>query len=216
MASAPIVDIRVRWRAGKVALGLALVLVLVAFLRPLSAGHDPRLRLAVTLLLGLGVGGSALLASLRGRGTAEQWAFYAFLALSLDGLAQILEPFSWPGWPLMTLLVGAVSVAEGLGTALGVAALASILGASRLVYDPAAFRPVLAGGIGYLALAFAINRALVGEKNRLSATLAELARMRHGIDQLDEADPPPVRPMTDALTLRQVSEEGRRARSSSK
>jgi len=43
----------------------------------------------------------AFLASLKGRGRAEQFAFYAFLILSLHALGQLLAPMGWPAWPLM-------------------------------------------------------------------------------------------------------------------
>jgi diguanylate cyclase (GGDEF)-like protein len=73
---------------------------------------------------------------------------------------------------------------------------------------------VLAAAFGYFALALAVNRALAGEKRRLSTTLAELARLKHGIDQLadepDAADAPPRASAAEAL--RQVTGEGRRAR----
>ena len=58
-----------------------------------------------------------------------------------------------------------------------------------------------------------MNRALAGEKRRLSATLAELARLEHGIDQLDdEPTGAPAPPASAAEALRQVTGEGRRAR----
>ena len=100
----------------------------------------------------------------------------------------------------MALLVASLAVAEGLPLALGVAAQATLLAlaaALRPLFPPLpplgapAFdaRPVLAAAFGYFALALAVNRALAGEKRRLSATLAELARLKHGIDQLaDEPD----------------------------
>ena len=204
-----------RWRAGQVSFVLAALLGLVALLRPLGPGASPRVRLAVTLALGLGVAGTALLASLRGRGPAEQIAFYAFLVLSLDGLGQLMAPAGWPVWPMMVLLVGAVAVAEPFGRALAVAGLAAALaGADTLVAGGAGWKPAAAGAAGYAALAVALNRALKGEKRRLSATLGELARIKHGIDQLEDAAPgtPPPRAAPIAPSLRQVSEEGRRAR----
>ncbi len=58
-----------------------------------------------------------------------------------------------------------------------------------------------------------MNRALAGEKRRLSATLAELARLKHGIEQLDdEPTGAPAPPTSAAEALRQVTGEGRRAR----
>jgi diguanylate cyclase (GGDEF)-like protein len=209
------VDIRVRWRAGQVALALAGIMTAVALLRPLGPHASPRLRLAVSLGLGLGVAGTALLASLRGHGKAEPLAFYAFLTLCTDALGQLLAPLGWPVWPLMALLVGAVAVAETLPVALGLAALASLLTAADAATTRfAVWRPAAAAALGYAALVLALNRALLGEKRRLSATLTELARLKHGIDQLDDLEPggASVRPHTAAHALRQVSEEGRRAR----
>jgi diguanylate cyclase (GGDEF)-like protein len=205
----PLLDRRLRWRAGQALLGLAALLALTALARPLAPGARPWARLAVTLALGLGVAATAFLTSLRGHGQAERLAFYAFLALSLDGLGQILAPWGWPAWPLLTLLVGAAAVAEPLWLALGVAALASLLA----VADAAATRfvvwkPAAVASVGYSALAFALNRALLGEKRRLLRTQEELARLKHGIDQLDDAggETPAGR------VFKEVSEEGRQAR----
>ena len=124
----------------------------------------------------------------------------------------------------MALLVASLAVAEGLPLALGVAALATLLSladALRPLLPPLAagappafdVRPVIAAAVGYLALALAVNRALAGEKRRLSATLAELARLKHGIDQLaDEPDAAAAPRASAAEALRQVSGEGRRSR----
>jgi diguanylate cyclase (GGDEF)-like protein len=208
----PILDLRVRWRAGQVVLALAAVMALLALLRPLAPGASPHLRLAVTTLLGLGVAAAALLSSLRNRGAAEQLAFYGFLVLCLDGLGQILAPLGWPVWPLLTLLVGAVAVAEPPAVGFGVAALAGLLTAA----DAAAngfltWRTTVASTLGWAALVLAVNQALRGEKRRLSAALAELARVHHGIDHLQDghSEFPTAAPGTG---LRQVSEQGRRSR----
>jgi diguanylate cyclase (GGDEF)-like protein len=210
----PVLDIRVRWRAGKVFLVLALLLTLLALVRPLGESSPIWLRAADALLLGLGVTGSALLASLKGRRRPEALALYGFLVLSVDALGQVAGPFGLPVWPLMTLLVGAQAVAEELKVALAFAAQATLLAtAAGLAAPPHDLRPTAAAAIGYPALAFAINRALAGEKRRLSAALAELARLKHGIDQLEDdsaGSAAPVSPATQAL--RQVSGEGRRAR----
>jgi diguanylate cyclase (GGDEF)-like protein len=166
----------------------------------------------VILALGLGVAGAALLASLKGRGQAEPLALYAFLVLCIDGFGQLLAPLGWPVWPLMVLLVGSVAVAEKLGVALCVAALASFLAvgeAAHAGFGP--WRSAIAASAGYAALALAINRALVGEKRRLRKTVDELARIKYGIGQLDDA-PRSSRSTEAPVTLRQVSEEGRRAR----
>jgi diguanylate cyclase (GGDEF)-like protein len=209
----PWIDVRMRWRAGMVAVVWAALLGVVALVRPLSSARaSPGVRLSVTLAIGLGVAGSALLASLKGRGQAAPLAFYAFLVLALDALGQVLAPLGWPVWPLMALLVAAVAVAEGQLHSLGVAALATLLAAA----DAAAagfttWRPALAAGFGYVALALAIHHALLGEKRRLVSLRAELARLTSGMEQLDTTDR--AAPVTAArAALRQASEEGRRAR----
>jgi two-component system cell cycle response regulator len=220
----PVLDVRVRWRAGQVLLGVAGLATVVALARPLEPWSPGWAKGASALLLGLGVTTSALLASLRGRKLPEALALQAFLVLSVDALGQVIGARGFPVWPLMTLLVAAVAVAEGLPVALGVAGQASLLAAAEAVRPllpvlppsgPAALdaRPAIAAAFGYFALAFAVNRALAGEKRRLSATLAELARVQHGIDQLDDEPgglPPP--PASAAEALRQVTGEGRRAR----
>lgn len=202
-------DIRARWRAGRVALVLAGVVAAAALTRPLAPGARPWARLLVTLALGLGVAGSALLSSLRGRGQAELLAFYAFLALALDGLGQILSSDGWPVWPLLALLVTAAAVAEPLWVALGIAALASLLAASDAAATRfALWKPAAAACFGYPALALAVNWALLGEKRRLLRIQQELARLKHGIDQLD--DPGGETPA--GRIFKAVSEEGRQAR----
>jgi diguanylate cyclase (GGDEF)-like protein len=209
----PIFDIRQRWRAGQVALTAAGLMTLAALFRPLGAAYPPRVRLAVTLVLGLGVGGSALLASLRGRGQAAQLAFYAFLTLSVDGLGQVLAPSGWPVWPAMALLVAAVAIAESLPIALGVAGLASLLAVGEAAVSSfTEWKPALASALGYGSLVVAVNRALLGEKRRLDATKEELARLKHGIGALDDAGGPSAAPTVVSMTLRHVSEDGRRAR----
>jgi diguanylate cyclase (GGDEF)-like protein len=218
----PVLDIRVRWRAGQVALALAAVLTLVALVRPLIEGSPTWLRAADALLLGLGVTGSALLSSLRGRKRPETFALYAFLVLSVDALGQVIGPDGLPMWPFMVLLVGAQAVAESLDVALAFAAQAVLLAAAEAAgpgwwrldgLGAIDWRPILAAAVGYPTLAFALNRALAGEKQRLSAALAELARLKHGIDQLDDEDErAPLATTTATHALRQVSEEGRRAR----
>jgi diguanylate cyclase (GGDEF)-like protein len=212
-APGPIVDIRVRWRAGQVALTVAGLMAMVALFRPLGPEAPAFLRLGVTLVLGLGVAGTALLSSLRGRGRAEQIAFYSFLILSLDALGQILSPGGWPIWPLMVLLLGALAVAEPLATALAAAGLAAVLAlAASAAASFADAGTAATTGLAYVLLVLVLNRSLAGEKRRLSATLAELARLKHGIDQLEEGGAPPAGLNTASLRLRQVSEPGRRAR----
>jgi len=196
-----------------VALALALLLTFAALARPLGPGGPPWLKLVTTLGLGLGVAGSALLTSLKGRGQAEMLAFYAFLTLAVDGIGQVIGPDGWPGWPLMALFLASVAVAESLPLALGVAALASLLAVGEAaVTGFAAWKPAFAASLGYAALVLAVNRALVGEKRRLSQTLSELAKLRYGIDQLEDEGARAVRPNTPAHALKQVTEEGRRSR----
>lgn len=209
------------------ALGLAGLLTIVALLRPLEFPVGPPwLRLLLTVALGLGVTGSAMLSSLRGRGQAEQLAFYAFLTLSVDALGQVVAPIGWPGWPLMTLLLAGVAVAEKLPLALGVAALAALLAIGDAAHSSfAIWKPAFAATLGYAALVIAVNRALLGEKLRLSRTVDELARLKYGIGQLDDeiegrkepesaAAPAAGKKKMESVTapLRLVSDEVRRAR----
>jgi diguanylate cyclase (GGDEF)-like protein len=211
----PVLDIRVRWRAGRVFLGLACGLTLVALVRPLAPASPGWLKGAFALLLGLGVTGSALLASLRGSKRPEALALQGCLVLSIDALGQLIAPAGVPAWPLMTLLIASQAVAEGLWLALLFAGQATLLAAAETAwahpFDP---RHAVAAAVGYFALALAVNRALAGEKSRLSTALAELARVRHGIDQLDDESLGRVAgPATSAAeALRQVTGEGRRAR----
>jgi diguanylate cyclase (GGDEF)-like protein len=191
------------------------VLTLVALLRPLASPVSPWLKLTYLVALGVGVTASALLSSLRGRGRAETLALYAFLALALDALGQLLSPLGWPVWPLLVVLVAALAVAETWFVALAIAGLAALLTASPLLRMPGAgWRAALAATLAYAAIVLVIDRALAGEKRRLATTLAELARLKHDIDQLDdvEGETGAARPSPAAHALRQVSEEGRRAR----
>jgi diguanylate cyclase (GGDEF)-like protein len=139
-------------------------------------------------------------------------ALYGFLVLSVDALGQWMGPQGWPVWPAVVLLVAAVAVVEPLSIALGIGALATILEAAQAVRggSPAAWKPALAAAIGYGGVALAVHRALTGEKNRLSTTLAELARVRHGIAHLDDTVGTSV--IRDGFVVREVSEEERRAR----
>ncbi|MGE5127067.1 MAG: hypothetical protein ACM3PV_12310, partial [Betaproteobacteria bacterium] len=211
----PVLDIRVRWRAGRVFLGLACALTLVALVRPLAPASPGWLKGAYALLLGLGVTGSALLASLRGSKRPEALALQGCLVLFIDALGQLIAPAGVPAWPLMTLLIASQAVAEGLGLALVFAGQATLLAAAEAAWaHPFDARHAVAAAVGYFALALAVNRALAGEKRRLSTTLAELARVRHGIDQLE--DEPAGRGTGPAASaaeaLHQVTGEGRRAR----
>ncbi len=183
----PVVDIRVRWRAGQVALGLAAALSLVALWRPLWPARPGWLKGGYALLLASGVIGSALLASLRGSRRPEALSLQGFLVLSVDAIGQLVAPAGLPTWPLMALLVASQAVAEGLAVALGFAGQASLLAVAESAWrTPHDYRLALASCAGYLALALVVDRALLGEKRRLSSALAELARLKLGIDQLDE------------------------------
>jgi diguanylate cyclase (GGDEF)-like protein len=210
------VDIRLRWRAGQVALGVALLLAVVALTRPLApGGASPRFRLAFIVLLGVGVSAAALLASLRGRGAGEHLSFYALVVLALDGIGQLVAPLGWPIWPLMAVLVAAVAVAESQALAFGVAALAALLGVADVAKGGfVAWAGAVAATVGYGGLVAAVSVALRGEKRRLSATLAELARLKYGIDHLDEAEQASAGGRREAApaTLRQASEDARRSR----
>ena len=207
----PLIDLRTRWRVGQGLLVAAGLLTLVALARPLAASRASWLRGGDALLLAVGIFGSALLALLRGSRRPEALALYAFLVLAVDALGQLS---SFPVWPLMVLLIATQAVVESLGVALAFAAQASVLAAAQAAWaGPPDFRPALAAAIGYVAVAVAIDRALAGEKGRLSTTLAELARVRHGIDQLDDEPGRFVGPAGEAAqALRQVTGEARRAR----
>jgi diguanylate cyclase (GGDEF)-like protein len=211
----PLVDLKVRWRAGQAVLGAAALATVLALTRPLESQAAAWQRLLAILLLGLGVAASAFLASLKDRGVPAQLAFYAFLVLSLDGLGQMLAPAGWPVWPLLALLVGAVTVAESAAVAYGVAALAALLAVADGARGSfAGWKTAVASTLGYAALVLALQLALRLEKRRLADLQSELARLRHGIDELEEREPAgaPARPTAAGLMLRQVSEEGRRVR----
>ena len=206
----PILDLASRLRAGQVLLGFAAVLAVTALARPLAEDRPVWLRAGVLLLLATGAALSAFFTSLRGRGAADPVALYAFLALGIDALAQWLAPQGWPVWPAMVLLVAGVSIAEPMTTALGIAALAATLEAAEAARGGfAAWKPALLAVAGYGGLVLAVNRALAAEKQRLSTTLAELARLRHGIGHLE--DTLSVDGARVALSMR-VSEEERRSR----
>ena len=220
----PVLDIRVRWRAGQVLLGFAGVMALVALSRPLAAWSPAWLKAFAALALGLGVSAAALLASLRGHKQPETIALHAFLVLSVDALGQLdrsarISRLAADGAARGLARGGRRAPARdrhrGARDAPGPRRRrASVAAAARRGAPASTRRPVVAAAIGYFALALAVNRALAGEKRRLSATLAELARLKHGIDQLaDEPDDAPAAPRASAAeALRQVSDEGRRAR----
>jgi diguanylate cyclase (GGDEF)-like protein len=206
---------QLRGRAGQVLLGGAALLVLVDLARPVASGRPVWLRAGMTLAIAAGILAAALLSSHRTRRAVDPLVLYGFLALAIDALGQVLGGSGWPSWPLMALLVACVAVAEPAPVAFGVAALAATLEIAQsaaggfMVWKPAA-----AAVVGYGLLVVAVHRALASEKDRLSATLAELARLRHGIGHLDEADGSIVRMSASGVGLRNVSEEERRARQS--
>ena len=161
------------------------------------AARPPWLRLSVTLAIGLGVAGSAVLASLKTRGQAAVLAFYAFLVLALDALGQVVAPAR-----LADLAAdgaaGGRAWRSRTGSSTRSASRRSRRSWPRPTRPPRRFttwKAVLAGGFGYLALAFAIHHALLFEKRRLASLRAELARLTSGIDQLDERRPTPL-PLT--------------------
>ncbi len=204
-------DIRTRWRAGTVFLVLAGLLTLVALWRPLAPQASPRLRFAVTLLLGLGVAGSALLAGLKGRGRAERLAFYVFLVLSLDGLGQILAPLGWPPWPLFALVVCALAIAEDAAVAYGAAGLLSLLGAADAARGNSVDgRPALAAAVGYVSLVAALKWAQRYERDQLRKAEAEIDRLRFGLDEPEPAPDESTSASGTRRLLRRVSEQGRR------
>ena len=196
------------------ALALAGLLTVVAAFRPLAHEGSPRTFAAIAFLLGAGAIGSALLAGLRGRGLSEQLALYAFILLCLDGLGQIVGARGWPIWPAMAAVVAFVAVAEPPAIAFGAAAMATVLGAlASAAVRFADWKSLVASSIGYAALVFFIQVAQRLEKKRLSQAMAELARLRHGIDELEDAAPGGHQRLgTAGLALKDVSEDARRAR----
>lgn len=188
---------------------------MLAAFRPLAPGASPWLRLVALVLLALGVVAAALLAMLRGRSLAEQLALYAFLLLSVDAFGQLLGPLGWPVWPAVALIVAAIAVAEPPWIAFGAAALAAALA----VIDAAAggfvhWKSAAAASLAYSALVSAVHLAQRAEKGRLATARAELARLRHGIDELEDAAPggPAHKAGPAGHALREVSEDARRAR----
>jgi diguanylate cyclase (GGDEF)-like protein len=207
----PILDLPQRAQAAQILLGLAAVLAVTALARPLAPDRPVWLRASVLLLLAVGVALSAILTSLRGRGRVESLALYVFLTLAVDALAQWAAPQGWPVWPAMVLLLAAVSIAEPMTMALGIAALAATLETAAVARGGFVdWKPALMAILGYGGLVFAVNRALAVEKERLGSTLAELARLRHGIGHLEETMGGAAVPL--APLDRKVSEEERRTR----
>jgi diguanylate cyclase (GGDEF)-like protein len=195
-------------KAGRALLGLAAVLTVIALFRPLRPTAPPWLAVLDAVLLALGVTTSAALWSLKGRTRLEPPALYALLALALDGLGQALSPTGWPAWPGLALLVAAVAVAEPPPLALGLAALASVLGVAEAATGPVTAWGRAAGeAAGYTLIALSVHHALRGEKARLAEALAEQARLEHAAEPLLAAAPDAAGP-----ALRQLSEEARRAR----
>jgi diguanylate cyclase (GGDEF)-like protein len=182
------------------------VLFLAAAFRPLAGHPHWATRVAFPMLLAFGMGGSALIASLKHKGWLEQVAFYCFLLLGFDALGQILGPGSWPVWPLVMLLVAGVATAETPRIGLGIAGLASLLALADANLT-GRWQQGAAAALAYPALAALLGRAVADDRRRLERALTEVAKMRHGIDQFEEWGEEPK-----ATDLSQVSEEKRRAR----
>jgi diguanylate cyclase (GGDEF)-like protein len=201
-------DLRLRWRMGHAALAAAGLMALVALFRPLGPSAPTRLRAAVIAFIGAGLVVSGLLASLKGRRRAEALAFYAFVLLAADGLGQMVAPLGWPAWPLPVLLLAVLAVLEPLPVGLGAAAfLAALTAAQAAAGGFRDWKPAVAQSLGGAALVLVLDRALAGEKRRLSSTLAALARVEHGIDHLEDQGRP-----VSALGLSELSPEARRHR----
>jgi diguanylate cyclase (GGDEF)-like protein len=142
-------------------------------------------------------------------------SFYALIVLAVDGIGQLLAPMGWPVWPAMAVLVATVTVAESQALALGVAGLASLLAVADAAAVGFVDWPVpVAAAAGYAGLVAAVSQSLRGEKRRLSATLAELARLKYGIDHLEEAEQRATAGRLEQapLSLREASEDARRSR----
>jgi diguanylate cyclase (GGDEF)-like protein len=238
----PVLDLRVRWRLGKVLLGLAGLLTVAAVFRPLSPDPSlplriPHLGSVVAALLAAGLVITAFLASLRGRRRSDTLALYAYLILALDGLGQHLASAGWPVWPVSMLVIGSAAVVEPLPIALGASALAGFLAAADAAHqeratsraraasprlspstetgqaDLEALKLSVVLAVSAAGLAAAVHLALAGEKRRLSSVLAELARLKHGIGQLEETGIGGAAASSPgAMSLQEVSEDARRAR----
>ncbi len=201
-------DLRLRWRLGHGLLVAAALAAAAALFRPLAPGRPPGVRVTVAVALIAALLSTGVLASLKGRGRTETLAFYVFVLLAADGLGQLLAPAGWPSWPLPAVLLAILAVIEPLPVGLAAAGLASLLAAAEAAATSfRSWEPAVAAALGYGVLVLALDRALSGEKRRLSATLAALARVEHGIDHLQEENRPAA-----ALTLRGLSEDARRHR----
>ncbi len=201
-----------RKSAGQALVAAASFLAIAALGRPLLPDRPVWLQAAVALGLAATTAASVLLWSLRGRGPVEPLTLYGLLVLSIDAVGQSLGPAGWPMWPATVLLVTAVSIVEPAIVATLTAALAATLEAAQAASGGfAVWKPHVSAAVGYGVLAFVVQRTLGREKKRLSETLAELARLRHGIDHLDEAEGSVVL-AGPPLPLKQVSEDERRAR----
>jgi diguanylate cyclase (GGDEF)-like protein len=198
----------VRVHAGRILLGAAALLAVLALLRPLRASAPPWLRIADAAALALAVTAAAALWSLKGRSRLEPFALYALIALAVDGLGQALASSGWPAWPGMALLVAGVAVAEPPAIALSLAALAGVLSAADVAAGGfTGWRRAAGETAGYTLLALAVHHALRGEKARLAEALAETARLEHTAEPLQ-----PAAPDAAGSALRQLSEDSRRAR----
>jgi diguanylate cyclase (GGDEF)-like protein len=213
-ARRPLLDAGARHRLAQTLLGLAGALAVAALARPLSPDRPVWLRATILLLLAAGLALAALLTSLRGRAAVDAFALYALLVLAADAARQLAAPSGWPTWPLMALLIASVSIAEPAPVALAIAALAATLDVAQAAASGwLSWKPALVSAAGYGGTVLFVHRALAAEKARLTTALGELARLRHGIDHLDDGQG--LGSSLDhrmATMLRQVSEEERRSR----
>jgi diguanylate cyclase (GGDEF)-like protein len=205
--SGPLVDVTGRWRAGRILLVAAGVLG--AVLLSTRFWEPPRaVSVALLLAVGAGVMAVAFLASLRGRGVAEQRALYAFLALAARLLADEMARAGWPAWPLPALVVATVAVAETLPVAATVTAFMTVLAVAPMT-DLPAMAATLAGHLGLLA---ALHVAVRADRRRLEQAREKLARIEHGLDELADGPVGAGRMHTLTTSLRQLSQDGRAVR----
>jgi diguanylate cyclase (GGDEF)-like protein len=203
----PLVDVTGRWRAGRILLVtggvLGAVLLSTRFWAP-----PPAVSVALLLAVGAGVMAGAFLASLRGRGPAEQRALYVFLALAARLLADEMARAGWPSWPLPALVVATVAVAETLPVAAVVATFMTALAVAPMVDLGSAVTTVTA----HAGLLGALHVAVRADRRRLEQAREKLARIEHGLDELADGPAGPGRMHTLTTSLRQLSQDGRAVR----
>ena len=177
----PIVDIRVRWRAGQVALGLAALMALVAMGRPLAPGARPASARGHPRSRPGGRRRAPSSPASRAGAGPSSWPSTPSSPLAVDGIGQVARPLGWPVWPLMALLVG--------GGGRGRAARPSRSGWRRSPRPsprppPAgtafpAWKLALAAGLGYMRPRRRRQpRARSARSGGSRATLAELAQLQ--------------------------------------